>query len=81
MIPPRIKNVIANDNYELIIEYENGESKKYDASTLFEYKYYEPLKDIDYFKKAKNALVTIEWPNGEDIDPNELYEKSTSISQ
>ena len=44
MIPPRIKNVIANDNYELIIEYENGENKKYDVSTLFEHKYYEPLK-------------------------------------
>ena len=81
MIPPRIKNVIANDNYELIIEYENGENKKYDVSTLFEHKYYESLKNIVYFKQVKNAKVTVEWPNGEDVDPNELYEKSTSISQ
>ena len=81
MIPPRIKNVIANDNYELIIEYENGENKKYDISTLFEYKHYEPLKNIVYFKQVRNAQVTVEWPNGEDVDPNELYKKSTYISQ
>ena len=74
MIPPRIKKVIANDNYELFVTYINGESKKYDMRSQLNKDYYKKLKNIDYFKLAKNAEV--EWPDGEDIDPNELYEKS-----
>ena len=76
MIPPRIKNVIANNNYELIIEYQNGEKKLYNIQNLLEEEYYKKLKDLDYFLQAKNSQVTIEWPDGEDIDPNRLYEDS-----
>ncbi len=76
MIPPRIKNVIANDKFELIIEYNNGELKKYDMHKQLKKPYYQRLSEINYFKQVKNADVTVEWPNGEDIDPNELYENS-----
>ena len=31
-----------------------------------------------YFKKVKSVQTTVEWPNGEDIDPNDLYENSTN---
>ena len=79
MIPPRIRNVVANDNFELIIEYQNGEMKKYNTQKLLEKQNYYNLKDIVYFKQARNAEVTVEWPNGEDIDPNELYDNSISI--
>ncbi|MBQ2611161.1 MAG: DUF2442 domain-containing protein [Clostridia bacterium] len=34
---------------------------------------------MSYFKLAKSVATTIEWPNGEDIDPNELYENSQVI--
>lgn len=79
MIPPRIKNVIANENYELIIEYSTGEKKKYDMHSQLNKSHYSKLKDITYFKLAKNDEVTISWPDGEDIDPNELYENSINI--
>ena len=36
-------------------------------------------ENISYFKLAKSVDTTIEWPNGEDIDPNELYENSKVI--
>lgn len=79
MIPPRIKNVIANDNYELLIEYQNGENKKYDMKKQFVHEYYNKLKNIIYFKQVKNSEVTVEWPDGEDVDPNELYENSDDL--
>ena len=79
MIPPRIKNVIANDNFELIIEYENGIKKVYDMKKQLSFKYYYKLKDKDYFKSVKNVFVSVEWPDGEDIDPNELYTNSVEI--
>ena len=43
---------------------------------LLEYEFYNNLKNIAYFKLAKSVQTTIEWPNGEDIDPNELYKNS-----
>ena len=43
------------------------------------YDFYKNLKNINYFKLTKSDETTIEWPKGEDIDPNELYENSTVI--
>ena len=50
--------------------------KIYDMKKLLEYEFYNNLKNIAYFKLAKSVQTTIEWPNGEDIDPNELYKNS-----
>lgn len=79
MIPPRIENVIALDNYQLEITYVNGEKKLYDMYKNLVLDYYKNLNNIGYFKLAKSVQTTIEWPNGEDIDPNELYENSIKI--
>lgn len=79
MIPPRIKNVEALDNFCLKIIYINGEQKIYDMKKNLQYNFYKNLKNIDYFKMVKSVGTTIEWSNGEDIDSNELYENSISI--
>ncbi len=76
MIPPRIQNVSALDNYILEIEYVNGEKKIYDMKKQLSNSYYKGLNNIGYFRLVKSAQTTVEWPNGEDIDPNELYNNS-----
>lgn len=76
MIPPRIESVKIIDNYKLEIIYVTGEKKVYDMEPNLKYDFYKNLRNIEYFKKVKNAITTIEWPEGEDIDPNELYTKS-----
>ena len=80
MIPPRIKNVKALDDFFLEIIYVNGEKKLYNMKPDLSLNCYTNLKNISYFKLAKSANTTIEWPNGEDIDPNALYEKSIPIA-
>lgn len=79
MIPPRIKSVNALDNFLLEITYTNDEKRIYDMKKNLKYDYYEKLNNISYFKLAKSVGTTIEWPNGEDIDPNELYDNGTVV--
>ena len=79
MIPPRIKNVKAMDNYCIEITYNNGEKKIYDMKKNLKFDCYKKLNDIVYFKLVKSAETTIEWPDGEDMDPNELYDNSKNI--
>lgn len=79
MIPPRIKSVEALENFCLLITYNTNEKKLYDMKKNFKYDFYKQLKNGEYFKLVKSVDVTVEWPNGEDIDPNELYENSVKI--
>ena len=81
MIPPRIKEVRALDDYKLEILYEKKKKKLYDMKKNLKYKFYQKLNNIEYFKLVKNAQTTVEWVEGEDIDPNELYENSIDITE
>jgi hypothetical protein len=36
---------------------------------------YEPLKDADFFAKARLELGVVTWPNGADLDPLWLHEE------
>lgn len=75
MIPPRIESVSIINNYVLEISYVNGEKRIYDMKPNLKHNYYKNLRNMEYFKKVKNVETTVEWPEGEDVDPNELYEK------
>lgn len=79
MIPPRIKDVKALDDFILEIVYVTGEKKQYDMKKQIDFNYYKNLRNLEYFKLVKSAETTLEWPNGEDIDPNELYNNSISL--
>lgn len=76
MIPPRPQKVEVLENYRLKILFDNGEKKIYDMTKNLKERFYKNLIDIDYFKTVKVSGITLEWKNGEDIDPNEIYENS-----
>lgn len=79
MIPPRIKSVKALDDFFLEITYVSGEKKLYNMKKNFNYDFYKKINNIGYFKLVKSVGTTLEWPDGEDIDPNELYDNSVTI--
>lgn len=80
MIPPRIKNVKVLDNFILEITYVTEEKKIYDMKKNLKLNCYKNLQNAYYFNLAKSADTTIEWPNGEDIDPNELYTNGVTVN-
>ena len=78
---PKIVNVEPLDNYKLKVSYETGETKLFNVLPYISGQWYEELYDRDYFKTVH--LISngrgIEWGNGQDIAPHELYDLSTTI--
>ena len=79
MIPPRIKDVKPLNDFCLEITYVTDEKRIYDMKKILKFDFYKNLNNIAYFKLVKSADTTVEWPNGEDVDPNELYSNSVLI--
>jgi len=77
MLQPNIKEVIPLENYMLESHYENGEKRIFDVKPYIKGPWYGMLKEVSIFKTVKvvdNWIV--EWSDGQDIEPKELYEKS-----
>ena len=61
-------HVVFNDRTEATIDFTS-----WLAGPVFE-----PLKDVEYFKKFFVAGGTVAWPNGADIAPETLYDRARS---
>ena len=81
MLCPKILNVEALDDYKLKLCYETGELKLFNVLPYISGRWYEELFNHEYFKSVH--LISdgkgIEWGNGQDIAPHELYEMSVEI--
>ena len=73
---PKAIDVKVLNNYELEILFSNNERKIFDVKPYFKFKIFKELKDIEKFKKVKISGLSIEWENGADICPDELYNHS-----
>ena len=79
---PDILGVKALDNYLIYLKFKTNEEKIYDMKKLInENKFYNKLKDKDYFKDVKIRGDSIEWENGEDVAPENLYYDSININE
>ncbi len=78
-LSPRVKQAEPTDNFELLLTFNNGEKKKFDAKTLFEYPMYAPLKNIGFFKLVKVDNMCVYWNDDIDICPDTLYMQSVPI--
>ncbi len=77
---PKAIDVKVLDNYELELLFDNNEKRIFDVKPYFKFKVFKELqKDIAKFKTVKIAGLSIEWENGADICPDELYENSIKI--
>ena len=80
MLQPKLNSVEPIVNYRLRLTYETGEIKLFDVSPYINGTWYGELKDTSYFKTVQLLPdgIGIEWANGQDIAPHELYELSVA---
>lgn len=78
MLQPRILSVEALPEAKLRLEYETGEVKIFNVAPYMQGSWFGELKEKSYFDQVQllPAGIGIEWPNGQDIAPHELYDNS-----
>lgn len=64
------------ENYRLLLLYENGEQRIFDVSPYITGSWYGQLKNLSVFRTVHVRGQTVEWADGQDIAPHELYELS-----
>lgn len=77
---PKAIDVKVLGNYNIEITFDNNEKRILDVTPYFKFKVFQELKENNNFKKVKIAGLSIEWENGADICPDELYENSKKIN-
>ncbi len=79
---PDILEVKALQGYYIYIKFEIGEEKVYNMKKCIEeIKYYSKLKKREYFENIKPRGETVEWQEGEDVCPENLYYDSISYEE
>ena len=74
-----VKEVKPQDNYILILTFENGERRQFDMKPYLDMGIFQELRDLKLFKTVKTSFDSIEWDNEADIDPEILYQESSRI--
>lgn len=66
-------------NYLLHVTFSNGEIRRFDVTPYLAMPFFAPLKDETAFRQVFVNGITVEWKNGRDIAPHELYDHSLSV--
>jgi hypothetical protein len=75
-----VTEVIPLGAHYVYLKFFNNEERILDVTPYMCGGWYEPLENPEYFKTVHVANYTIEWADGQDIAPHELYELSVPIS-
>lgn len=76
---PRIQSVQAQQNYTLILLFDNGEERVFDVKPFLDKGIFRDLQNVRIFSSVKPFLGSIQWSNGADFCPDMLYEESISL--
>ncbi|MEW6381697.1 MAG: DUF2442 domain-containing protein [bacterium] len=71
------------EDYRLRLKFNDGKVKDVDLKDELYGEVFEPLRDIEVFKKVRvnKETNTIEWENGADFAPEFLYEIGQEIKE
>jgi hypothetical protein len=75
-----VTHVIAQPDFILLLEFENGERRSFDMANYMDQKPWARLRSGNAFRAAFVENGTVAWPGNVDIDPETLYELSVPHS-
>ena len=76
---PIVLNVVPQEDYSVVITFGTGEVKKFDVKPYINGEWFGKLSDVTVFNTVRPCGNTIEWEDGQDIAPHELYELSVNM--
>ncbi|MCD7863218.1 MAG: DUF2442 domain-containing protein [Lachnospiraceae bacterium] len=76
---PKAVSVQPLENYTLLLLFDNGERRIYDAKPLIKGDWFGKLKDLKFFNTVHIAGLSIEWADGQDVCPDDLYYSSIPV--
>lgn len=76
---PRAIAVQALPEYQLLITFDNRERRIFDVKPYLKGSWFGELLDIPTFQSAAIGGLSVEWPGGQDICPDRLYEDSVPL--
>lgn len=65
--------------YKLLVTFNNDEKRIFDIEPYLAKGIFKELKDLSLFQSVRVSFDTIEWSNGADLCPEELYKESTPV--
>lgn len=79
-LEPHVVAVEPHDDHTLTLTFSNGEVKAFDAKPYLEGPAFQPLKDLDYFRRVEiDLLGSLVWPDEQDLAFDMLYELSEPV--
>lgn len=70
---PRVRAVRALADYELEIDFDNGEVRRFDVKPYLDRGVFVRLRDADAFRNVGAVAGSIEWGNGLDLSYDTVY--------
>lgn len=72
----RVAKVAPENDFSLMLDFTNGERRRFDVRPYLEFGVFQRLKNPELFKQARVAFGTVCWPGELDISPDTLYLES-----
>ena len=76
---PYVKSVKTQEDYRLLLTFENGEKRVFDLKPYLEKPVFRQLKNISLFQTARVVSGSVEWQGEVDLSYDTLYLKSKPV--
>ncbi|MBL0057583.1 MAG: DUF2442 domain-containing protein [Elusimicrobia bacterium] len=78
---PRVIQVKAEDEFKLRLTFKKGPDRLFDMKPYLSIGVFRELSDLVKFKAVRVHLGSIQWPTGQDLCPDTLFEESHPIAK
>ena len=76
---PYVKSIQPEEDYRLLLTFENGEKRVFDLKPFLEKGVFKQLKNIGLFRTARVVAGSVEWQGDIDLSYDTLYLLSTPV--